>query len=252
MIHRAQNNDCKARDTLVLSNLGIIIGFVLKYRGKFRDLDDIYQEGVLGFLHAIRKYDFEKSNGSRLSTYASLWVKLYIQRFIVYNRFIVKMGTNALTRQSFYQLIQIMDELDKGEVKENKYELLADKFKCSEFQVGELINLLSNSDVPIDGFSDDTTLFLASDVDVEKDIIQRDNIENLRKCSIVFKESISKRDRFIFDSRFLSDNPLTLRDIASKIGISFERVRQIENVLFDDFKEYVLTDKLRGRIRRKK
>jgi len=237
-----EEGDLRAAYTLVVSNLRLVVKIAYEFRRSFASLMDLIQEGNVGLMRAVEKFD--PYRGVKLSSYAAWWIRAYIIRYILNNWSLVKIGTTQNQRRLFYNLKKAKHELEtQGFRPEPK--LIAAKLSVREDEVVEMEKRLAGSDVsldaPVNPDSDSTHLdFMAGD---ERDVsdrladIELTNI--LREKLDEFRETLDKRDREIFDRRLLAEDPITLRELGEEFGVSRERVRQIEADLKGRLREFL-------------
>ncbi len=227
------------RDTgreLVLSNLRFVVKAAKEYtRYGFR-LPDLIQEGNLGLLHAVDRFDPRK--GYRLITYAVWWIRAYIQSFILRSWSIVRTGTTRIQRRIFSSLQKARQKiaaLNKGEAPSNRQ--LAEVLNVSEEEFTDTVNRIQMRDVSLDQpmFSDrDTSLAdtLADEApNAEAQLEISDLREKVREKLDNVYDDLNPRERYLLDHRLLSDNPTTLEALGHEFGVTRERVRQLEERL---------------------
>ncbi|MFH1729651.1 MAG: RNA polymerase factor sigma-32 [Pseudomonadota bacterium] len=230
--------DISAAQKLIISNLRFVVKIANEYKKYGFHLMDIIQEGNVGLMLAIKKFNPYK--GIKLISYAVWWIRAYIQNFILRNWSIVKIGTTQLERKLFYaisktkkKLLGFGDGVDFDRVKK-----LASSLNTDEKKVSEMITRTEKNDVFLN-------LPLTSDGTTERiDLLEDSNQENLEeelsnnelkdifsKRLKDFRPSLNERQIHILDNRLLSQEPATLQSIADKYGISKERARQLEDNL---------------------
>ena len=253
--HKSVNNDQEAKDALVLSNLRLVTDAAFKYSNNYPDIRDIIQEGNYGLIYATKKYD--PTRGVRFFSYAQYWVHAFIKRFLMANRCIVKLGQTRYTRDLYNGLLREKNLLeDDKNFDGDVIKELAEKFKCSEVKVSDMLALLASPDESLDciGFDNDKNEFVEDKtedktVNIEDFILKQEEMSNFQEQIMKFKKTLDDRGIDIFTCLCLSDEETSLQEIGDKYGITRERVRQIRDVILSDFKHFVLTGKLK--IRRK-
>ena len=189
---------------------------------------DMVQEGVLGLMRAVRKYD--PTRGVRLSTYAAWWIRAYLYQYSMVNTRVVRLVTTLPQRRLFYALRREYSRLDAhGEQLEPS--LVARRLGVPVGDVIEMEARLGAKDVPLDaGGSDDEPKRELKDGQAGPDemVLSRDLQQAVRKRMQGFEAGLSERDRVIFEQRLIADDPVTLHEVGRKFGISRERVRQLE------------------------
>ena len=238
-----EENDTEAAYELVTSNLRLVVKIALEFQRMWmQNLLDLIQEGNIGLMQAVKKFDPYKN--VKFSYYASFWIKAYILKFIMDNWRLVKIGTTQGQRKLFFKLKKEKQHLiDQGF--DPKPKLLSEKLGVSEREVIDMDQRLDGWDVsldtPIKEDSDtDRMDFVSSETDSAEDQMAKKEIETLLHNKIDdFKKTMSSRELEIFELRVFSDSPATLQEIGDKYNISRERVRQIEKNIIKKIKEYL-------------
>ncbi len=238
-----EENDAEAAYELVTSNLRLVVKIALEFQRMWmQNLLDLIQEGNIGLMQAVKKFDPYKN--VKFSYYASFWIKAYILKFIMDNWRLVKIGTTQGQRKLFFKLKKEKQNLiDQGF--DPKPKLLSEKLGVSEREVIDMDQRLDGWDVsldtPIKEDSDtDRMDFVSSDAESAEDQMAKKEIETLLHNKIdEFKKTMSSRELEIFELRVFSDSPATLQEIGDKYNISRERVRQIEKNIIKKIKEYL-------------
>ncbi|MDD5489197.1 MAG: RNA polymerase factor sigma-32 [Candidatus Moranbacteria bacterium] len=233
----------KARKRLITSNLRLVVKISRDFdRYWSRNLLDLIQEGNMGLMRSIQKFD--PYRGIKLSYYASFWIKAYILKFIMDNWKLVKIGTTQAQRKLFYNLKREKDQLFSNGF-EASPQLLADVMNVTEQEVIEMEQRMQSWDLSLEtpiGYDSDESHkdFLPDNALLPEELVAQANLLAwLRENLSVFREKIGKREIFILDQRILSDSPLTLEEIGSRYNISRERVRQIEKNLLQKLKKFI-------------
>lgn len=240
---RAKKGDREAAYKLVTSNLRLVVKIALEYQRYWtRSLLDLIQEGNVGLVQAVKKFDPYK--GIKFSYYASFWIRAYILKYILDNWRLVKIGTTQAQRKLFYNLAKEKEKLaSQGIVPDTK--LLAERLDVKEKEVEEMSQRMDAWEVSLDtAISDDSretvgSLLPAPNTDMEKALIDSDRKKLIREKLKEFRKTLSERDLYIFDNRIMAEKPLTLQDIADKYGISKERVRQLEERLIKRLNKFL-------------
>jgi RNA polymerase sigma-32 factor len=241
-----KTGDIEAAKKLVQSNLRLVVKIAMEYRHAYQNILDLIQEGNIGLMKAVSKYNPEK--GAKLSYYASWWIKSYILKFILDNFRLVKIGTTQEQKKLFYNLMKEKDRLAKQGI-EPTAKLIGENLGVSEKAVLEMDQRLSRGgdEISLDktvGDAEGSTTsirdFIATDDDTVEEIIgQKQELEALKENLGDFVNSLKPRDREIFQKRLLSEVPPTLQNIADEYGVSRERIRQIEARLLENLKVYM-------------
>ena len=241
-----QTGDQAAAAALVESNLRLVVKISLDFqRVWMRNLLDLIQEGNIGLMQAVKKFD--PFRGIKFSYYASFWIKAYILKFIMDNWKLVKVGTTQAQRRLFYNLKKEKERLQALGY-EPSSKLLAHNLDVKEEEVIEMDQRLGawefSLEAPLrDDSSEKYQDFLPADQDsVEEEVATRELRLLLADKLAEFREGLSGKELVIFDKRIMADQPATLQDVGEEFGISRERVRQIQARLVKKIKEYLETE----------
>ena len=226
-------NDLDAARKLVLAHLRFVIYIAKTYSGYGLPEADLIQEGNVGLMKAIRKFNPEM--GVRLVSFAVHWVKAEIHEYVLKNWKIVKIATTKAQRKLFFNLRSKKKGL--GWLTEEEVEAMAEDLGVKPSEVREMEKRLSGIDMPFDPLSDsddDEASFAPSQYLEDSDadpamIFEKDNLsENNSSQLYEAINQLDDRSRDILQDRWLADEKLTLHELAEKYHISAERVRQIE------------------------
>lgn len=236
-----KTGDLNILKALVTSNLRLVVKIAMEYRNSYQSTMDLIQEGNVGLLKAVSNYDPYK--GTRLSYYASWWIRSYILKFILDNFRLVKIGTTQAQRKLFYNLMREKDRLESRGLP-NRTKLLASKLDVKESEVIEMEGRLSaggrelSTDQKI-GEGDFTLKesIPSMQLPVDEELAQRQLKEVLRDKVDSFLTKLNEKERVIFQDRLMSEEPKTLQEIATKFGFSRERARQIESKVIEKLRE---------------
>jgi RNA polymerase sigma-32 factor len=245
-----EDGDRDAAERLVLANLRLVVKIALEYYNTYLNVLDLVQEGNVGLLRAVTKYDPRK--GTRFSTYASFWIRAYVLKHIMDSWSLVKVGTTQGQRRLFYNLNKEKRRLEAcGIYPEAR--LLASSFKVKEEEINTMQLRLSHTDLSLnsplhDGIDETLMDTLSSDEDVEETVSYSEETAILSKAIRKFKCTLDDRDSFIFDHRVVAEDPMSLQDLGQRFGISRERVRQVETKILKKFKRHVQDEGLRPRM----
>jgi len=243
-IHYQKTGDRETAYRLVTSNLRLVVKIAMIYHKVYRNLLDLIQEGNLGLIQAVRKFD--PLRGTRLPTYAAWWIKAYILKFLLDNSRMVKIGTTNARRKILMNLNREKRELEaKGIVPTSK--LLAENLGVDEEELRDVEQGMAGPDVSLDaplGSDDSGTHYIDTlrlmEQDVDEKIAQGEFREMLEKRFANFAKTLSEREREILTRRLIADAPETLQQIADRYGISREAVRVAEKKLVAKLKKYMI------------
>lgn len=240
------HKDIEAAHKLVVSNLRFVITIANEYANYGLKLLDLIQEGNMGLMRAVKTFNPYKD--TRLITYAVWWIRSYIHDYIQRNWSMVKIGTTQAQRKLFYRLRQEKSLLEQLDIEETP-KLLAEKIGVREKDVIEMDQRLSGRDVSLEQpISEDSKAskldFIADDQgNVEQVLVEKEEEVILRNKMHDFEKTLKDRDLFIYKERLISENPLTLQEIADKYGISKERARQLEEKIKKNLKNFLMRTK---------
>jgi RNA polymerase sigma-32 factor len=223
-------NDLEAARRLVLSHLRFVIHVARGYAGYGLQLGDIIQEGNVGLMKAVKRFD--PSVGVRLVSFAVHWIRAEIHEFVLRNWRLVRVATTKAQRKLFFNLRKAKKHL--GWLTKEEAEAVAADLGVSTRDVAEMEQRLSGQDVsfdpdPVEDDEFSPAMYLPSPnsdpaLAVERDDWDTDAHDRLAKAM----SQLDERSRVILSRRWLADEKATLHELAAEYGVSAERVRQIE------------------------
>ncbi|MCG3112260.1 MAG: RNA polymerase factor sigma-32 [Candidatus Manganitrophus sp. SB1] len=237
-----EGGDLQAVTELILSHLRLAASIAMEYKNLPFNLMDLIQEGNVGLMQAIKKFDPYKD--IRVSTYASWWIRAYILKYILHNWRLVKIGTTEAQRKLFFRLSKERERLEKMGYEAGP-KLLAERLDVKEQEVVEMQQRLggweSSLDAPAGPESDETLAnLLPSDQEAVDDRLAKDELQELFQEKLKeFSKTLKPRELEILNERILSENPKTLEVFGKKYKISKERVRQLEENLIKNLKKFM-------------
>lgn len=245
---KTQDPETAAR--LVTANLRLVVKIAYDYRRAYRNLLDLVQEGNIGLMQAVKKYDPYK--GVKLSSYAAWWIRAYMLRFILNNWRLVKIGTTQAQRKLFFNLQKEKAKLAAQGIDATP-ETLAKQLDVSEAEVVQMDRRLSSGepslDAPLrshggDEASELTKLDALASVATPADeqLASAEMQDRIREKIGTFALNLKGKDRLIFDQRLLAEDPKTLQELGENFGVSRERVRQLEKRLQDKLRDYLVQE----------
>lgn len=243
-----EKKDVEAAKKLVLGNLWLVVKIAKEYHRSAQNLLDLVQEGTLGLLEAVR--NFNPFKGVRFPTYAVFWIKAYIIKYILDNYRLVRLGTNQAERRLFFGLQRSQADSNLPATESDRQ--LADLLGVTVEKVEEVRQRMSSRELSLqetvneDGLTVEETLPDRS-IDIEEEVFKREFAEQLRKSIETFANTLPPRDRQIFYKRVIQENKETLQELSNSLGLSIERVRQIENKIKQSLKNFLL-DRFREEI----
>ena len=241
-----EDNDQEAAYIMTTSNLRLVVKIALEFqRIWMQNLLDLIQEGNIGLVRAVKKFDPYKN--VKFSYYASFWIKAYILKFIMDNWRMVKIGTTQGQRKLFFRLKKEKQMLVEQGF-DPKPKMLSERLGVSEQEVVDMDQRLANWDLSLDEpLKDDSNTerieFINVDSDSSEDRLAKKEIEDILYTKVdQFKKNLNDRELDIFERRIFSESPETLQQIGEVYNISRERVRQIENNIIKKMKAYFKKD----------
>ncbi len=229
---------------LVTANLRLVVKIAYEYRRAYRNIMDLVQEGNIGLMQAVKRYD--PYRGVKLSSYAAWWIRAYMLRFILNNWRLVKIGTTQAQRRLFFNLSKEKAKLTAMGIEPTSEEI-AKRLNVEESEVIEMDRRLARSDASLDTPVKDgeargaTRLeLLPSSGESPDSVAENAEIEELLKVQLdEFRKTLTGKDVTIFDKRLVADEPLTLQELGNEFGVSRERVRQLEARLTGKLRDYL-------------
>ena len=236
--------DLQAAYRLVTANLRLVVMIARRYESAFRNLFDLIQEGNIGLMEAVKKFD--PYRGIRFPSYAVWWVRAYIIRYLMNNFRMVKVGTTQAQRRLFFNLQKEKQKLE-AEGFEITPKLIARRLEVKPSEVVEMEQRMSARDVSVDtplGPGEEGTMldFLPSEQTTEDTVADAQYQQAMSERMREFGKTLSGKDRTIFEERLLTEEPKTLQEIGEIYGISRERVRQIEERLKRRLRDFLVAD----------
>ena len=233
-VRYSEEKDLEAANTLVVSNLRFVVKIASEYLSYGFPLSDLVQEGTIGLMKAVKKFDPYK--GYRLISYAVWWIRAGIQNHIMKFWSHVKIGTTQAQRKLFHKIGRAKKELniENNEMTENEVHKVANLFGVKDKEVIDMEFRMASRDFSLDSASteDNTVTYLdiLSDGRANpEDVLQSLETDELANEGIKYGlEKLSPREQKVIESRYLKNPPEKLRQLGEELGISKERVRQIE------------------------
>lgn len=244
MAYRNQD-DRQSAHRLICANLRFVVKIAHEYRGYGIKTLDLIQEGNIGMMMALRKFDPER--GLKFITYAVWWIRAYINNFIMKNWSLVKIGTTQAQKKLFFKLNQTRRALRRLTGREEPQDI-AKELAVRDDQVEEMALRMAARDTSLNleltEGSDHTLLDTLADERDNQEILLLEH-EETRILSTQVEDAMAtlkERERNIVQQRILCDTPQTLQELADHYGISRERIRQIEKSALEKLKgQLVLT-----------
>jgi len=225
-------NDVEAAEKLVVSNLRFVVKIAHEYRNYGVKLSDLIQEGNIGLMHAVKKFDPYK--GYRVISYAVWWIRAYIQNYVIKTWSLVKIGTTQAQRKLFFKLSQAKKKLETLAQKNPEFGEIAASLGVKESEIEEMDLRLSHRDLSLDAYISDEGETTHIDYltykgeDQEMALIKKQEMDLVKRNIAGALTHLNERESYIVKHRIMTDSPITLQEIGSKYNITRERARQIE------------------------
>ena len=225
-------NDMAAAEKLIVSNLRFVVKVAHEYRNYGIKLSDLIQEGNIGLMHAVKKFDPYK--GYRLISYAVWWIRAYMQNYIIKTWSLVKIGTTQVQRKLFFKLGQAKKKLEALSHKNPEFAEIAASLGVKSGEIQEMDLRMTNRDVSLDAYinddSDATHIdYLTYDGEnQEASLIKKEETEIVSRHIAGALAKLTEKEKFIIKQRVMADSPMTLQEIGDRYKITRERARQIE------------------------
>lgn len=234
LARRARRGEVAARDRLVESHLRFVVKIATKYRGYGIRLADLIAEGNLGLLEAVRRFD--PGRGLRFMTYAAYWIRAYVLALVLRQWSLVGVGTGPLQSKMFFRLASTRNRLETEEQGDAPAveRRLAAHFGTTEERVRAMSGRLGGRDTSLDQQAyreaGSSLLDLLADdrADQERSLSDVERDTRVRALIAGTIERLDPRERMIFEERLMADDAITLAELGERMGLSRERVRQLE------------------------
>jgi RNA polymerase sigma-32 factor len=239
--HRDQK-DPEATKRLITAHLMLVVKLALMYRRAIRNVMDLIQEGNIGLLEALKRYDPEQ--GVRFPTYAAWWIKAYMLKFLLDNARMVRVGTTNARRKLLYNLRRERDRLIQQGIAPTP-KLLAERFGVPETDVVEVEEAITGRDISVDAPVREDGSATVGDVMATpgpsvEDAVGREEVrERIAAAMQEFRTTLGERDQLLLDLRLTADEPATLQEIGDRFGVTREAVRQTENRLKERLAQFL-------------
>ena len=237
-------NDLEAARQLVMAHLRFVVHIARGYSGYGLPQADLIQEGNVGLMKAVRKFNPEV--GVRLISFAVHWIKSEMHEYIIKNWKIVKVATTKAQRKLFFNLRSQKKELNW--LSQDEIKTISNELGVDEKSIKEMQSRLSSSDMsfdpPSEANDDEASFspsgFLADESKDPAELIEREDSEEYSH-ELLHKamSALDSRSKEILIDRWLQDQKLTLHELADKYGVSAERIRQIEKAAMEKVKSFI-------------
>jgi RNA polymerase sigma-32 factor len=241
-----EHDDREAARQLITSHLRLVAKLAMRNRRYGLPMSEIISEGNVGLMQALKR--FEPERGFRFATYAMWWIKASIQEYIMRSWSLVKISATANQRKLFFNLRRAksrISSLDGGDLRSDQVKQIAKQLGASERDVIDMDRRLSGDaslNVPLREGDGEWQDLLADDADdQEHKLVESEEASKRHDALAASLGVLNPRERRIFEARRLTDDPITLADLSSELGVSRERVRQIESRAFEKIQHAVKT-----------
>jgi RNA polymerase sigma-32 factor len=241
-----EHEDTEAAQRLVTSHLRLVARIAMGYRGYGLPIGEVVSEGNVGLMQAVKRFDPEK--GFRLATYAMWWIRAAIQEYILRSWSLVKMGTTASQKKLFFNLRKLKGQLqafEDGDLRPDHVTTIATKLGVPEEDVISMNRRLAgdsslNSPLRADADGGEWQDWLVDEgTDQESVLVDKEEMDSRRHFLSDAIDTLTAREKRIFEARRLTEEPLTLEELSSEFGVSRERIRQIEVRAFEKVQKAV-------------
>jgi RNA polymerase sigma-32 factor len=228
-----KHTDIEAAQKLITSNLRFVVKVAFEYKSYGVKLLDLIQEGNIGLMMAVKKFDPYK--GYRFISYAIGWIWAYIHNFIIKTWSLVKIGTTQAQKKLFYKIGKIRKALESNGEDEKKYELLAQDLDVAKEDIIEMEQRMAARDLSLDAPFDEgqelTHLDLLKEESLnQEEVFAQDEEKKIREHEVQnAMRRLNEKEVYVIKNRIMADEPLTLQQIGDHLKLSRERVRQIES-----------------------
>jgi len=241
-----KSNDLEAAKTLILSHLKLVAKVAKGYSGYGLPQSDLVQEGNIGLMKAVKRFDPER--GVRLVSFAIYWIKAEIQEYIVKNWRLVKTATTKAQRKLFFNLRSMKKTLQP--LKSDEINSIAKELNVKPEDVREMEYRFNGNEISLDYGSEESEddvfrpiAYLKDETPEPSEQMEIDQSEGNSLSSLSKAlSSLDERSRLILEERWLKDkHASTLHELADKLGVSAERIRQIEQAAMKKIKLLMLS-----------
>lgn len=248
LARRFVKGDFAAGHHLVTANLRFVVKVAYEYRSYGIKMSDLIQEGNIGLMKAVQKFDPDK--GIRLISYAVWWIRAYIQNYILKSWSLVKLGTTQAQRKLFFSLARTRRELEKlgeGDGTVANVDEIAKRLRVKPTEVREMEQRMGGRDLSLDAPMGEDGGNSHVDFVVSGAVGQHDEFADKEEAGLIgvrVQTALSRldpRERFIIEQRVMNERPMTLKELGEHFGFSRERARQLEIRAKDKLKSELAT-----------
>jgi RNA polymerase sigma-32 factor len=241
-----EHGDHSAAQKLVTSHLRLVSKIARGYGGYGLPISEVISEGNIGLMQAVNR--FEPAKGFRFSTYAVWWIKAAIQEYLLRSWSLVKMGTTANQKKLFFNLRKAKSKisaLEDGDMRSEQVKLIAKWLGVTDTDVINMNRRLGgdaslNAPTREDGnFGEWQDRLVDESLSQENLLVESEEVDNRRKALASALALLNDRERRVLEARRLSEDMITLKELADEFNVSRERVRQIEARAFEKMQKAV-------------
>jgi RNA polymerase sigma-32 factor len=241
-----EHGNRQAVHKLITSHLRLVAKIAMGYHGYGLPLAEVISEGNVGLMRALER--FEPERGCRLATYATWWIKASIQDYVLRSWSLVRMGTTANQKRLFFKLRKAkakISALDEGDMRPDQVRLIAERLGVTKQDVIRMNRRLAgdaslNAPGYEDGDSGEWQDWLVDErPDQETTLAASEEFASRRRALSDAITMLNERERRVFETRRLAEEPITLKALAEELCLSCERVRQIEASAFQKVQKAV-------------
>lgn len=232
LARRAEAGDQQATHRLVASHLRFVIAIAKRYRGWGLPMNELIQQGALGLVQAVRRFDPER--GVRLSTYAMWWIRSAIQDHVLLSWSVVRLGTSNAQKMLAIKLRRIAEEIAyvESDPSDDRIAKLADKFNATAAEVARLARRMTGRDSSLDqpvasGFAPVDRL-VSEQATAEQTLAESREQRALADALHTAVAELSPREQLVIRKRYLDEAKQTFEAIGRELGVSKDRARQLE------------------------
>jgi RNA polymerase sigma-32 factor len=234
LARRFRRGDLQAGHRLVTANLRFVVKVAYEYRSYGLRMPDLIQEGNIGLMKAVQKFDPDK--GIRLISYAVWWIRAYVQNHILKSWSLVKLGTTQAQRKLFFSLARTRREMERLGAGETAIpvEEIAARLRVKPSEVREMEQRIGGRDLSLDapmgedGSSSHLDFIASGAVGQDEEVAQKEESGLIGNGVHLALQRLDPRERFIVEQRVMNERPMTLKELGEHFGFSRERARQLE------------------------
>ncbi len=234
LARRFAKGDLQAGHRLVTANLRFVVKVAYEYRSYGIRMSDLIQEGNIGLMKAVQKFDADK--GIRLISYAVWWIRAYIQNSILKSWSLVKLGTTQAQRKLFFSLARTRRELEKHNAGDGAIpvEEIARRLRVKPTEVREMEQRMGGRDLSLDapmgedGSSTHVDFVASTAAGQDEEVADKEEAGMINARVRTALTRLDPRERFIIEKRVMNERPMTLKELGEHFGFSRERARQLE------------------------